>query len=101
MYYEFTLYKLIVTLYFVFLIAIYLLPNEILFETFEILIFYTSYKFILSLKPVCKHWNYLVQYAIQRNIKNRFKMGLQLEVYCSQNSNFYKEKCNSYIGVYN
>jgi hypothetical protein len=44
-------------------ISINLLPNEILLEILENLINYTSYKYITSLKIVCKRWNTLIQHC--------------------------------------
>lgn len=81
-----------------------LIPNEVLLELFEHLIFYSSYKYVSTLKFVCKRWCFIAQCAIRYTINKRLKVDLQLEMRSSKSSkisNMYNVNSSLYIGIYN
>ena len=78
-----------------------LLPNEILLEIFEILINYTSYKYVSFLKIVCKRWNTLMQLVIQTTLSKKIIKNLRLEVIVSKypiKSVKFSDDINIYFG---
>lgn len=83
---------------------IHLLPFEILFDIFEQLIFYSSYKYVTRLKIVCKLWNGIIKSAINSTVNEKLKKYLQLEMVCSNypivTVKFFKD-LKFYIGLYN
>lgn len=78
------------------------LPEEILLELFKHLINYNSYKYVMKLKTVCKHWNRLINVAVQCTVNGRLQSNLYLKMNGSKYPNYINKEQNiSYIGIYN
>lgn len=85
-------------------ISINSLPIEILLEILKYLINYTSYKYVSSLKILCKLWNILIQHSIRNNLSKNVIKNLQLEIILSKfpiKSVKFNEDINIYFGTYN
>src|SRR5579859_1439848 len=71
-------------MFFINKISIDLLPNEILIEIIEYLIILSHYKHAVSIKTVCKRWNFLIQHVIKTTISNILVNNLLLEITISK-----------------